>query len=201
MEPEERPILNLEGEKAALGPLRRELATHYQRWMNDFETVRTLGRTAKPVTDEAQSAWLDRMLPGSETDVVFTIYERRTGGTWRPVGCTGLHDIDLLHGKATLGILIGEADARGRGLGMETVRLVLDYGFSVLGLRNVLLTVFAFNPAGIRCYEKAGFKLVGRRRGARRLVNEWHDEIYMDAIASEFVSPVLAKKLLPDTPR
>lgn len=201
MEPETEPILNLEGEKAALGPLRRELAPLYQKWMNDFETVRTLGRTAKPVTDEAQSAWLDARLAGSETDVVFTIYERRTGGSWRPAGCTGLHDIDFLHGKATLGILIGEPDARGRGLGTEAVRLLLDYGFTVLGLHNILLTVYAFNPAGIRCYEKAGFKIVGRRRESRRQANERHDEIYMDALASEFVSPVLAKKFLPGTAR
>jgi diamine N-acetyltransferase len=197
MEPEETPILNIEGEKAALGPLRRELAPLYRKWMNNFETLRTLGRMTKPVTEEAQAAWLDRLLPGTETDVVFTLYERRTEGSWRPVGVTGVNEIDLLHGKASFGIVIGEPDARGRGLGTEATRLTLDYGFSVLGLRNILLTVVAFNPAGIRCYEKAGFKLVGRRRQSRRLVNEWHDEVFMDALASEFVSPVLAKKLLP----
>lgn len=151
MEPEsERPILNLEDEKTALGPLRRDLLTTYQRWMNDFETVKTLGRTAKPVTAEAQSEWLDKMLPGSERDVVFTIYERRTGGTWRPAGCTGLHEIDHLQGKATFGILVGEPEARGRGVGTEATRLVLDYAFSVLHLHNVLLTVYAYNSAATR---------------------------------------------------
>jgi diamine N-acetyltransferase len=201
METCEKPVLNVEGEKAALGPLRREFAPLYQRWMNDFETVRTLGRTAKPVTEEAQSAWLDRLLPGTETDVVFTLYDRRPDRSWRPAGCIGLNDIDLLHRKASFGIVIGEPEARGRGVGTEATRLMLDYGFTVLGLRNVVLTVVAFNPAGMRCYEKAGFKLVGRRRQSRHQAGQWHDEIYMDALASEFTSPVLAKKMLPDKTR
>ena len=202
MEPEnERPILNLEGEKAALGPLRRELLPTLQRWMNDFEMVKTLARTARPVTAEMQAEWLEKMLAPGPTDLVFTIYERRTGGTWRAAGCTGLHEIDHVQGKATFGILLGEPEARGRGIGTEATRLVLDYAFNVLHLHNVLLSVYAFNPAAIRCYEKAGFKLLGRRREARLHLGKRYDEVYMDALASDFTSPLLAKKLAVDAPR
>lgn len=40
---DERPIVNIEGERVALGPLRRDLLPAYQRWINDFSAVRTLG--------------------------------------------------------------------------------------------------------------------------------------------------------------
>ena len=44
------------------------------------------------------------------------------------------------------------------------MRLLLDYAFTVLGLHSVMLTVVEYNHAGRRCYEKAGFREMGRRR-------------------------------------
>ena len=193
-EANEKPIVNVEGERIALGPLRRDLAPTYRRWMNDFSTIRTLGRIARPVTEEDQAAWLDRVLSATETDRLFTIWER---STWRPIGVSGLNDIELVNGKASFGIVIGEADARGHGNGTEATRLMLDYAFTVLGLHNVMLTVYPFNPGGVRAYEKAGFRVIGRRRGSRRQAGTRQDEILMDAIASEFESPVLAKTFRP----
>ena len=78
---------------------------------------------------------------------------------------------------------------------------MLDYAFTALGLHNVMLTVFEFNPAGIRAYEKAGFKPIGRRRECRVMGGGVYDEVYMDCLASEFESPVLGRVLAPDTPR
>ena len=80
-----------------------------------------------------------------------------------PIGTTGLINIDHRQGTATFGIMLGER--RGQGLGTETTRLVLDWAFTALGLHNVDLMVFAWNKAAIRCYEKAGFRELGRRRG------------------------------------
>ena len=155
------------------------------------------GGGKRPVGEGAGAAGRDGTWRGTETVVVFALEEREAGGGGRPAGVAGLNDIDLLHRRSTLGIVIGEPAARGRGVGTEAVGLLLDYGFTVLALHNILLTVFAFNPAGIRCYEKAGFKVIGRRREARLQAGVWHDEVLMDALASEFVSPVLAKKFLP----
>jgi hypothetical protein len=41
METPDQPILNIVGEKVALGPHRRDLVALYQRWINDFEAVIT----------------------------------------------------------------------------------------------------------------------------------------------------------------
>jgi RimJ/RimL family protein N-acetyltransferase len=64
-----------------------------------------------------------------------------------------------------------------------------------------MLTVAEYNLAGRRAYEKAGFKEMGRRRQADRMNGVVYDEIYMDCVASEFTSPVLAKIFVPDEPR
>ena len=91
----------------------------------------------------------------------FTIYAIEG---WQPIGTTDLFEIDHRLRTARFGMLIGEADARGKGYGTETVRLMLDYAFTALGLHNVMLNVSEYNLAGRRAYEKAGFKEFGRRR-------------------------------------
>ena len=187
------PILNIRGEKIALGPRSRDLLPLYQKWINDFEVVRTLGAKVRPMTWEAEEAWYESTAR-SESEVGFTVYELES---MRPIGNTGLHDINHFHRTAEFGILIGEKDCWNRGYGTETARLMLDYGFTVLGLHNIMLTVFDFNPGGIRAYTRAGFREVGRRREALRLGGKAHDILYMECLATEFQSPVL-HRLLPD---
>ena len=75
-----------------------------------------------------------------------------------------------------------------RGYGTEAVELLLGYGFNVLNLNNIMLTVFAFNKRALRCYEKAGFRVIGKRRKARFYAGRYHDEIFMDILAQEFKS-------------
>lgn len=193
---DERPLVNIVGELVALGPLRRDLLPLYHRWINDFTTMRNLGVPPRAQTLEQETAWYEAQAK-SETDRPFTIYEQ---ATWRPIGTTGLHNVDHRHRRAGFGILIGESECRGKGYGTEATRLMLDYGFTALGLHNIMLTVFEFNLAGQRVYRKAGYREIGRRRQSLSMGGRWWDEIYMDCLASEFTSPVLAQVLAPDRP-
>src|SRR3712207_1101184 len=162
---DDRPLVNIHGELVALGPLRRDLLPLYQRWINDLATTRTLDLPPYPMTMEKEQDWFDQQSK-AESDAPFTIYERES---LRPIGNTGLHEIDHRNRTATFGILIGEPECRGKGYGTETTRLMLDYAFTALGLHNVMLTVLEFNPAGIRAYFKAWFKEIGRRRECRMM--------------------------------
>jgi RimJ/RimL family protein N-acetyltransferase len=189
-----RPLVNILGEKVALGPLRRELAPLYQKWDTDFSVNRTTTH-ARPVTLEEETDAYDRYTK-DPAHVFFTIYEKET---WRPIGKTYLGDITRF--TAEFGIVIGEIDCQGKGYGTETTQLVLDYAFTVLGLHNILLTVMEFNLGGIKAYQKAGFKMIGRRRQAKWMNGKLWDVIYMDCLATEFVSPVLSRIFIPDEPR
>ncbi len=192
----EQPILNIVGERVALGPLRRDLIPLYARWRNDFEVQRTFGAPLRPVTIEERTRWFDEQVASDAH--WFTIYERES---LRPIGTTDLYEINLRYRTASFGMLIGEADARGKGYGTEVTRLMLDYAFTALSLHNVMLIVVEYNLAGRRAYEKAGFREMGRRRQADIMNGVVYDEIYMDCVASEFESPVLARVFAPDVPR
>lgn len=176
----QRPVITLAGQLVGLGPLDRAYLPDYHRWANDRDTSRTLG-LSWPVTMDAVTATFE--VRSAATDAVwFTIHEF---STMRPVGLVYLFQVEPRHRRATFGILIGEADARGRGYGTEATRLVLSYAFEHYGLSNVLLTVYADNLAGQAAYRKAGFREFGRRRACSTRGRELVDLVYMEAVASD----------------
>jgi len=175
---------NLEGERVALGPLRRELVPTYQRWINDFGTARTLAVVPRPLTEAQEIAWFERAA-NAEDGASFTVYERADA---RAIGIAGLYGIAESRRAAMFTILIGEAAERGKGLGTDATRLVLDYAFSVFGLERVTLTVAEFNIAARRAYGKAGFTEIGRRRAARWMGGRRWDMVVMECRASARVA-------------
>jgi diamine N-acetyltransferase len=184
------PLINLRGEKVLLGPRRRDLLPLYLKWINDFEVTRTLAAEPRPMTWEEEAAWYDRASQ-NHREIGFTIYQR---ASMRPIGNTGLHDINHRHRTAEFGILIGEKECWGQGYGTEATRLTLDYGFTALDLHSICLRVYSFNERGIRAYTRAGFRVIGRWRQAIRLAGRAHDVVLMDCLATEFQSPVLREE-------
>ena len=177
------------GDRVALGPLRRDLAADYARWMND-PAVRSGLNQMGVATLQSQEKWVEENLERgakSEPEVVeFTVYDRKDAA---PVGTAGLLGILHAHGNAEFAIFLGER--RGQGLGTEATRLVLDYAFHVLQLRNVLLETLEWNAAGLAAYERAGFRRIGVRRGARISRGRPTDVVLMDAVPEDFGASVL----------
>lgn len=178
------PDLLITGERVALGPLRRELAETYARWVNQPEVrfgVEKLG----VATPQSAESWVEEAAKaGAEQEpktVAFTIYDLVDRA---PVGTASLFGISHMQGGATCGISLGER--RNQGLGSEATRLTLDWAFHVLGLQNILLEVLAWNTAAIRAYEKAGFRRIGVRRQAAMSRGERVDVVVMDAIPADF---------------
>ncbi len=175
--------LLLVGERAALGPLRADLVRVYSRWWNDPEVRRGLA-SVDIWTVEAAEKWIAAAGGASASQqpqaAHFTVYAVDR----QPVGTMALMKIDHHNKRADLGILIGTR--RGEGIGTDAVRLGLRWAFEVVGLENVILSVLPSNPAGIRAYERAGFRLIGHRRRAAFSMDGRQDEILMDAIPADF---------------
>ena len=187
------PEYLIEGERVALGPLRRDLAETYARWMNSLDVRGGLCNLG--ILDRgSEEAWLEKTMTANaeqEPDRAnFTIYDRRDH---EPIGTSVLFDLNHHHARARFVIMLGAR--RGAGLGTEATRLTLDWAFNVLSLRNVMLEVLPWNAGAIRAYEKAGFKLIGRRRDAILAHGRRWDEVYMDAVADEFSGSVLAGRI------
>ena len=186
---DDTPDFILAGEKVALGPLRCELAPVYARWVNQVEVRRGLDilGVVTPETEEKRAD--DNIKAGAEREpkvVEFTIYDRSDAAA---IGTVGLFGIDHAHGAGQLGIAVGER--RGQGFGTEATRLALDYAFHILHLRNVMLETLAWNAGGLKAYERAGFRRIGVRRGARMSKGRVTDLVLMDAVPEDFGPSVL----------
>src|SRR3954454_2378065 len=102
--PEARPIINMQGERVALGPRRRELMPLYEKWMNDFDTLQLAGYPMEARTTDELTAWFERTTAENRL-VQFDVYDIET---WRPIGFTMLKDIDTYHRTPEFGISISE---------------------------------------------------------------------------------------------
>lgn len=102
-----RPVITVEGENVALGPIRRDLVPLYHAWITNLGTNRFLLARAAAMTLDAEVEWFEGVSKRSDM-AIFTIYELPD---FRPIGNVELHAIDQANRSADLGIMIGEANA------------------------------------------------------------------------------------------
>jgi RimJ/RimL family protein N-acetyltransferase len=94
--------------------------------------------------------------------------------------------IDPDQHRATYAVGVFVADPRGRGLGRAVTRLVVAWGFDVLGVHRIELEVLASNRRAINCYLACGFRKEGVRRDAQLYPDGWKDFVLMGLLQSEY---------------
>ncbi len=161
-----------EGEKVRLVPLDRDRhLANAVAWFNDPAVTSWTETGDWPVTRLAEEDFFSRVsAPGNTAEAVFAV-ETLAG---EHVGFSGLQRIDLRHGVATTGSIIGCTDRWGQGLGTDAARVRARYAFAVLGLRLLLAEVMVGNGASLTMLTRVGYREVGRvparywKRGAYR---------------------------------
>lgn len=195
--PSTTPVVNIAGDLTALGPFDESMAEALHRWYNDFAVAVLNGSVPHPQTSEVSSGEVVRLSADDKTRYAFAIYERTT---MRLIGFVDLRNIDYRQRTAELGIMIGEQDCWGKGFGTETLYLVLDYAFSVLGLHNIMLSTAGYNERALRAYRRVGFREIGRRREICSIGHKSYDAVFMDCLSTEFHSPLAPAVTPPNRP-
>src|SRR5258708_3366854 len=107
-------------------------------WMRDPEVAANIGLGREPSLEYTEQ-WIARAIT-DETVRAFAIHLDT-----RHVGNVVLDSIDRRIGSARLSIYIGDAAARGAGVGRTAVALAAERAFGELGLHKIWLTVHARN--------------------------------------------------------
>jgi len=149
-------------------------------WLNEREQV-LFNAPYKPIHESQHQAWFEGIQ--ARNDVV--IFGIRLLTDRKLIGSCQLHSVDHVHRSAELQIRIGNTSQRGRGYGLEAVRLLLEFAFNDLNLHRVYLHVFSTNTAAIRLYEKAGFKKEGMLREAAHINGKYVDVAVMGILRDE----------------
>jgi diamine N-acetyltransferase len=164
-----------------LAPLSADDAPTLHAWINErAEVLRS--SSYRPVAYPQHLAWMAG-ITGRTDATIFSI--RRIVGD-DLVGTCQLHSISAVDRCAELQIRLGAIAERGKGLGTQAVRLLLDYGFLDLNLQRIYLHVMATNLPAIRVYEKTGFLREGLLRRAAYVDGAYVDLAFMAILRDEY---------------
>jgi RimJ/RimL family protein N-acetyltransferase len=168
------------GEKICLGPLLQADAPLLFSWLNTVEIAHSNG-PYRP-TDQTR---FDQWFGGISHDASRVVFAIRQHGDLRLMGYVQLTNILAAPRSADLGIMIGDPADRGKGFGLEAVRMAVGFGWRDLNLRRIALAVFGDNPSAIHVYAKAGFEHEGVLRRAGYINGAFRDITLMAILRPE----------------
>jgi len=96
-------------------------------------------------------------------------------GEWCGIREDGAYEIDLF---------IGEAEARGRGIGRSCVELIGRHLFDEKGARMLVMCPVRDNVRAVRCYRRCGFE-ENRRFSAPDTLGKMQEYVYMTRTKQE----------------
>ena len=164
-------------EKIQIGPITVLDSEPLFRWFNDPQAAR-LDYAWRPVDGISHQKWLAG-IGADPTQVWFAI---RRAGHGAIIGFVILRNISPIHRSAELGVRVGEEGDRGRGVGKEAARQVLQFCWQVLNLNRVQVSVLAGNERALRLYLALGFEREGTLRRAQFIDGQWTDVIILGAL-------------------
>lgn len=176
------------GDRIYLSPRNAEDYEIFAEWLNDPQVADYIGRSGKIMTNQEEKEFLEQ---NNNPEATFSIIDINND---RIVGSVGIEYIDHVNRSGTLGIFIGDKDYRDKGYGTEAIKLILEYGFKYLNLKNINLDLVSVNERAYRCYQKCGFKEYGRRRRCYFINGKYYDKISMDILDDEFEGDYIRNK-------
>lgn len=172
--------MHIEGEKVCLRAMEPEDVERMYRWENDA-SIWSVSGTIAPFSRHQ----LQRFLDEQQFDLQQTRQQRLIIQTLEEgcaVGAVDLFELDFLHRRAGIGILIAEPSQRGRGYAKDALCAVERYAREVLGLRQLWCNVGAENVASRALFAACGFEECGLKRAWNWSPDGWKDEIMLQKL-------------------
>lgn len=149
------------------------------RWMCDPFVSRNLGLRNEPSLERTKK-WITNALQDPSIRSFAVLFNRCH------VGNVILDRIDNYLATARLSVYIGEPSARGSGVGLTGIYLVLLEGFLKLNLHKIWLTVHPRNMPAISTYSRLGFMQEGVLRDEFWLDGRRSDILYFGLLKADF---------------
>ncbi|MBB6600001.1 GNAT family protein [Luteimonas sp. MC1825] len=151
--------MNIEGKRVLLRAIEPSDLPSLQTWANDPAIQRMLGGWHFPTSHGDQLQWLSG-LSCNARDQRFAIEAAGMG----LIGTANLVSIDWKNRNAFHGMLLGDAQARGKGFGVDTIMAVMRYAFDELGMARLDTDIIEYNEPSIGVYVgKCGWLVEGRK--------------------------------------
>ena len=151
----------LRGDKIFLRAIEAQDATKILLWENNPEHWRVSG-TESPFSLEDIINFINSEQGFRQSGQLRLIICKKS--TDQAIGALDLFEANFKHGRAGVGILIGEESEKNKGYATESLNLLVHYAKTTLKFHNLTANVLADNTASIRLFEAAGYELIGIRK-------------------------------------
>lgn len=149
-----------------------DISEAYLGWLRDPEVVRFSSQRFRVHTQETCQAYLASFKDSANH--FLAICDRETGVM---LGTLTVYR-SLPHGTADIGIMVGERQVWGQGVGAEAFCLVLSALKASGAVRKITAGTLAVNRGMVRIMEKAGMQHEATRRAQELLDGEPVDVLY-----------------------
>ena len=148
---------------------------------NDPEVAQSLVGFSMGYTRSDIVAWVDRH--HDRRDECLWVVARKEDD--RCLGHVAFYQLDHRVRSAEFGIMLGEKSEWGKGLGRRVSQCVIDYGFEMLNLNRISLSVLRTNARAHSLYVSLGFKEEGVLREAQWKAGAYVDLVLMSLLRSD----------------
>lgn len=160
-----------------------DITERYVQWLNDPETNRYMEFRFTVWTKEGLIKYMSERQ--ASTEYFFAICLRSNN---MHIGNIKLGSISWDHLRSDIGLMIGDKAYRGRGLGIEAIRLVADFAFTKIKLQKLTAGAYVDNIACIKAFEKCGFIKEGRLKDHACSDGKRVDVIVLGCTAADFAN-------------
>jgi [ribosomal protein S5]-alanine N-acetyltransferase len=166
-----------------LRPLEETDVEQLYQFRNNFEITQYLGGFSRGFSRTSLLDWIKFHRQQSD-EVLWGIALKADN---RCIGHIGLYKIDHRVQKAELGILIGDQNYQGQGLGTKIAQAMVDYGFQQLNLNKISAIVLSHNERSLRLFSKLGFRQEGILRDEYFLQGKHIDGILFSYLKRDWI--------------
>ena len=146
----------------------------YLEWVNDPVVRKFFGMEFPTTLELMKKEWFPERI--DERNIWFEIWHKEDK---KPIGMTGFFQIFNIHRRAEIGIMIGESEYWGKGIGPEAINIMLDYGFNTLNFHKIVAGVNATNTRSLGMCKKLGFIEEGHQKDMDFVDGKWNSNILL----------------------
>lgn len=96
--------------------------------------------------------------------------------SFEAIGLIDLFDFDPRNHRAGIGIVIQNQEERSKGVGAESLDLLIQYAFQQLNLHQLYANIGSNNEISLKLFTKFGFQKIGVKKEWNFLQGNYHDE-------------------------
>jgi RimJ/RimL family protein N-acetyltransferase len=179
--------MNIKGRKVILRAIEESDLVSLHKWANDPETQDAIGNVHFPSSMDFHRAWFEK-LKDDQLNQRFAVDVPVSG----IIGISSIINIDWRNNHAWHGIMLGDADIRGKGYGVDAVMATMRYAFDELHLERLDGSIIEYNTSSYKfyCSQKLGWKEEGRRRNYYFRRGRYWDQIVVGITRQDYAQVI-----------